>query len=129
MKFKFNPEKSNKLLMSSIIFLSFVTCLFWIILREYIYFIVYFSLTLFIAITYFCTRYYIKDNYLIIKLGFISIKISYLRINNVENLNDKVKLNLIKYSLNIYPQNKDIFVAKLNSKLTNKNSYNIIDKK
>lgn len=129
MKFKVKPEKSNLVLMSSILLFLLVTCILWLILREYVYFTIYLVLTLLIFYVYFFTFYFIKEEYFVTKLGFLKIKIKYENIRSVENLKEGVKLNLKKFSMNIYPHNKDIFVAKLNSKLTNKNSYNIINEK
>ncbi len=127
MKFKARPEKSNLLLMSSIILLLLVTCVFWLILRMYIYCIIYFVLTLFLAYTYFFTFYYVKEKYFVTRLGLIKINIKYDSIKKVENLKDKVKLHLKYFNIMIYPNNQDIFIAKLNSKLTNKNSNNIMN--
>lgn len=128
MKFKFKPNKSNLFLMSSTIMLLVFVCLLWLVLREYIYCTVYGVLTLIIAYTYYFTSYYIKDNYFETRLGFINIKINYKNIRKVEVVNDKVKIYLNKIKFDIYPNYKDIFVVKLNSKLTNKNSHNIMNK-
>lgn len=128
MKFKAKPEKGNMLLMSAVIILLLVTCIFWLIIRKYLYFGFYLFFTLAIAHMYYFTNYYIKENYFVTTLGFIKIKIKYDSILSVENLTDKVKLKLRNFGITIYPNNKDIFVAKLNSKLTNKNSYNIMNK-
>lgn len=129
MKFKVKHEKSNLILMSSILFLCLFTCIFWLVLREYIYFIIYFVLTFLIAYIYFFTFYYLDEKFLKTKLGFFKVKIKYRNITKVENLNSGIKIHLNKMNFTIYPSNKDIFWAKLNSELTNKNSYNIIDKK
>lgn len=128
MKFRVKYEKSNIFLMSSIILCLLVTCMFWLILREYIYFAVYFALTLFISYTYFFTSYFIKEKYFVVRLGLINIKIKYSGIKSIEDGKDKLKINLKRFSFTVYPSNKEIFVAKLNSKLTNKNSNNIISK-
>jgi len=117
MKFKFKPEKSNLFLMTSIIFLLFATCVFWLIIKEYIYFSVYIILTLLIAHMYYFTSYFIKDNYFVTRLGFVTIKIKYSKIMKVESLKDKVKIILNSFSIDIYPKNKEIFLAKLNSKI------------
>ena len=126
MKFKFKPNKSNLFLMSSTILLLIFVCLLWLVLREYIYFAVYGVLTLIISYTYYFTSYYIKDRYLETRLGFIFIRIKYRNIKKVELVNDKVRIHLKNVKFNICPNNKDIFVVKLNSKLTNKNSHNIM---
>lgn len=117
MKFKVKPEKSNMAFMTSTFFLLIITCILWIILKEYIYFVVYFILTILLAYIYYFTSYTIKDKYLVIKLGFIVLKINYNKITNVELIKNKVKVNLKKFSLDLYPDNKDIFVAKVNSKI------------
>lgn len=120
MKFKFKPQKSNLFFMSSVIILCLFTCIIWLILREYIYFSIYFLLTLVIAYTYYRTKYIIEDKYLIIKLGFLKIKINYQKITEAKKENDYVKVKFIKYGINIYPNNKDIFILKINEKLTEK---------
>jgi len=103
--------------MISLILILIVICIFWLILREYLYFIIYIILTLLIAYTYYFTCYYIKDKYFITKLGFIKIKIKYDSIKSVENLKDRVKIYLKNLKFDVYPNNKDIFVIKLNSKI------------
>lgn len=120
MKFKVKYEKSNFLFMSSIFFLCIVTCIFWLILREYIYLVIYLLLTLFVAYTYYFTFYYIKKDCLIIKMGLIKVKFKYKNIRKIENLKDYIKIHFNRISINLYPNNKDIFYAELNSKLTNK---------
>lgn len=120
MKFKVKPEKSNLLLMSTLLLLCLTTCFMWLVIREYICFGIYFALTLIIAHMYYFTSYILKEDILIIKLGFIKIKINYNKISNIEVIKDRVKLNFKKLNINIYPNNKEIFVAKINSKLNSK---------
>ncbi|MBE6156560.1 MAG: hypothetical protein E7161_02325 [Firmicutes bacterium] len=117
MKFKFKPEKSNLFLMTSIIFLLFITCIFWLIIKEYIFFSVYIMLTVIIAHIYYFTSYFIEAKYFVTKLGFIKIKIKYSDIRKIEDMQEKVKISLKSFSFYVYPRNKDIFVAKLNSKI------------
>lgn len=117
MKFKIKHEKTNLVFMSSVIVLSLVTCIFWLMLREYIYFLIYLVLTLLIAFVYYYTYYFIKKDSLIIKLGFIKIKIKYSSIKKIENLNNCIRLTFKNFNMNIYPNNKDIFFAEINSKL------------
>lgn len=122
MKFKVKPEKSNLFLMTIVLMLCLFTCLLWLVLREYIYFSIYSIITLLLGHMYYFTSYIINEKYLIIKLGLLNIKIKYNKIMKVENLKDKVKVYLKTVNINLHPKNKDIFVAKLSSKLTNKNS-------
>lgn len=117
MKYKIKHEKSNLMFMSSVLILSLVTCIFWIILREYIYFSVFFILTIFIGYIYYFTFYYIDKKYLIIKLGFIKVKIKYDKIKDIEKLEKSIKLNFKNISMNIYPNNIDIFYTDLKSKM------------
>lgn len=117
MKFKVKHEKSNLIFMSSVIILCLVTCIFWLMLREYIYFIIYFLLTLIISHIYYFTNYYIKDNYLKIKLGFIKIKIQYEKMIKIENLEKSINLKFKNFDMKIYPNNKDIFYVELNNKM------------
>ena len=89
----------------------------WLAIREYIYFFIYISLTLIIAHIYYFTTYTIYNKKLIIKLGIIKLKINYKNIKKVELVKERVKLQLDKFSINLYPANKEMFIAKINSKL------------
>jgi len=117
MKFKIKHEKSNLIFMSSVIILCLVTCVFWFLLREYIYFIIYFLLTLVISHMYYVTYYFLEKDKIIFKLGFIKIKIKYKNIKKIENLKNSIKITFNNFSMNIYPDNKDIFFAEINSKM------------
>ena len=75
MKFKIKHEKANLVFMTSVLILCLFTCIIWLMIREYSYFIIYLLLTLLIAIFYYNTYFYIKNDGLIIKLGFIKVKI------------------------------------------------------
>ena len=117
MKYKIKHEKSNLILMSSILILCLITCYVWFIFREYIYFSIYLILTIIITHIYYFTYYYIKNDSLIIKLGFIRVKIKYNQIKSIEILKNSIKLNLEKISLNLYPNKKDMFYTEINSKM------------
>jgi len=128
MKFSVKYEKSNIMLMTSIFILLLITSLLFLVFKEYLYFIIYLIITLLISYVYFGTSYFVKEKYFVTKLGFIKIKIKYSNISNVIIEKDRVIIYLNKFSFSIYPSNKEIFLAKINSKLTNKNSCNIIKK-
>jgi len=66
---------------------------------------------------YYFTFYYLKKEKLIVKLGFIKVGIKYSKIIKIENLKNGIKLNFKNISMNIYPNNKDIFFAELNNKM------------
>lgn len=117
MKYKIKHEKSNKVFMSSVIILCLVTCLFWFLLREYIYFSVYILLTILISYIYYFTYYYLLEDKLIVRLGFIKIKIKYSKIKKVENLKNSIKLYFNNWNVNIYPNNKDIFYGDILNKM------------
>lgn len=117
MRCKIKHEKSNLVFMSSVILLSLITCVFWFVLNEYVYFLIYLIVTLLLAYIYYFTFYYLKENSLVIILGFIKIKIKYSSILKVENLKNGIKLNFKNISMNIYPNNKDIFFAELSNKM------------
>lgn len=117
MKFKFKPEKSNLIFMSSLLILCLMTCLFWLSFREYIYFTIYFVLTLLIGYVYYFTVYVIYENYLVVRLGFINFKFKYENIKSVENIKNGIKINYKNIKFTIYPNNRDIFSVKLNSKI------------
>ena len=113
MKYKIKHEKSNLILMSSVLILCLITCYVWFIFRKYIYFSIYLILTIIITHIYYFTYYYIKNDSLIIKLGFIKVRIKYNKIKSIKILKNSVKLNLEKISLNLYPNNKDMFYTEL----------------
>ena len=117
MKYKIKLEKSNIIFMSSVIVLSLISCVFWVILKKYVYFIIYFILTSIIAHIYFYTYYYLTNDYLIVRLGFLKVKINYLKIFDIEKLKLGIKLKFKKISMNIYPSNQDVFYAELKSKM------------
>ena len=117
MKYKIKHEKANLLFMSSVIIFCLITCIFWIMLREYIYFFAYLILILIISYIYYFTYYFLEERYLVFKLGFIKIKLKYSKIKKVENLKNNIKLTFNKMSMNIYPNNKDIFYLELNNKM------------
>lgn len=126
MKFKVKPEKSNFVLMTSMFIMSLIVCILFLVLHEYIYSLIYFILILVISHIYYFTYYYLKDNGLIIRLGFIRIKFNYKNILDVNEISEKVRIKLKNITLNIYPNNREIFISKLKSYLTNESSYNII---
>ena len=120
MKYKIKHEKGNLVFMTSVIIMCLITCGLWLMLKEYTYFSIYLIITLLIAIFYYFTYYYLKDNYLIIKVGFINVKIKYKKIKKIDNLQNSIRLTYGKISMNIYPNNKDIFFAELSSKVKGK---------
>ena len=117
MQYKIKHEKSNIVFMTSVMIMCLLTCVIWFVLREYSYFIIYLIATLLVFHIYYFTYYYIKENYLLIKLGFIKIKFKYKNINNIENKKEGIKLKFNNLSMNIYPSNKDIFYAELLNKV------------
>ena len=122
MKFKVDLENNNFYLMTVVITLCIFTCLIWLILREYVYFIIYFFLNSLLINCYYFTNYIVGKQCLIIKLGIFKININYKKITNIKKTNKKVMLFIGNKKINLYPKNKEKFVSVLNSKLTNKNS-------
>lgn len=117
MKFKVKHEKSNLVFMSSVIILCFITCIFWLMLREYIYFCVYFIISLIITHIYYVTSYIIENDSLVIKLGFIKVKFKYEKLLRVSILDKSINLVFKNFKMNIYPSNKEIFYTELVSKM------------
>lgn len=117
MKYKVKHEKKNLALTSSVLFLCFVSCLFWFVLKEYTYFAIYIILTIVISYIYYFTTYQIGDKNLIIKLGFIKIKIDYKRIKSVKELTPGIELKFQRYHFKIYPNNQDMFYLNLISRM------------
>lgn len=122
MRFKFDFKKNNFYLMTLVLTLCLFTCLVWLVLREYFYFIIYLLATLIMINCYYFTSYVIDKNYLIIKLGIFKIKINYKKITDISSEKEKIVVSFKKIKINLYPENKENFVGALNSKLTNKNS-------
>lgn len=117
MKYKIKHEKSNKLFMTSIFIFCFITCLMWILLKEYIYFYIYLVLTILLSYIYYFTYYYLYKDKLVIKLGFINFKIKYKNIRKIDNLENSIKIFFNNISMNIYPNNKDIFFEDIKEKM------------
>ncbi len=117
MIFKVKYEKNNLFLMSTILILCLFTCLFWLILTKYIYALIYFVLTIFIGYTYYFTNYELNDKYLVIKLGFIKIKIKYNNIWQVQKKENYLTLVFHHFNINVFPKEKDIFIIKLQEKI------------
>lgn len=117
MKYKIKLEKPKIVSMASILFLCLLTCFLWLSLREYIFFSIYLILTVMLAHMYFFTYYYIEENYLVIKLGFLIVKFKYSKILDIEKVNEAIKLKFKKFNISIYPSNKDDFYKKLKNKI------------
>ncbi len=119
MKSKIKLEKKKIILMSSILLVLLFTCVFWFLLKEYIYFTIYLILTIFIGYIYFFTFYILKEKYLLIILGFIPIKIKYKNIKSIEKLNIGIRLKLKYFNLILYPNKEDMFYLKLQEEMEN----------
>ncbi len=113
MKFKVKNTKSNLVTMTFLIILCFITCIFWLYLKKYLIFSIYFILTLIIAHMFYFTTYYINNKYLIIKLGFLKIKINIKKIKKITQNAEKVIIDLNKIHFTLYPANPDIFINSL----------------
>ncbi len=114
MKFKCKPEKANFVLMTFIVVICLVTCIFWLLLKKYVYFACYLILTLIIIHTYYFQYYVIKNKHLEIHMGFLNIKFKCKEIKKVTKLDNKVKIELNKINFTIYPLNTDLFMSALN---------------
>lgn len=117
MKFKIKHEKSNLIFMTSVILFCLITCVFWIMLREYRYFTIYFILTLLISHIYYFTCYFLEKDYLLFRLGLFNFKIKYKNIKRIEKVKNSIKLYLKYISINIYPNNIDMFYAEINNRM------------
>ncbi len=117
MKFEVKPSRNNLVTMISTIIMIFVTCVVWIMLKEYLYFGIFMGLTLIVMYFYFVTSYELKEDHLVVKVGFIPFKFKYSNIKKVEVLPDKVKLSMKLFNLELYPKDKDTFVNMLNKKV------------
>jgi len=120
MKYKVKHEKSNLTFMTSTLILCFITCIFWLILKEYIYFGVYLVITLLIAYFYYFIIYILNKNFFIIRLGFINIKFNYKKIKKIEKLESGLKIYFEKIKITVYPHNKDIFYVNIKDKMKGK---------
>ena len=111
MKFKVKNPTNNIILMTFLLVLLFITCIFWLILKKYTYFIIYLIITILICIIYY------DNNYLIIYMGFIKIKLNIKNIKEITNTkNNEVKITFNKLSIKLYPVNSDLFITCLKEK-------------
>lgn len=117
MKFKVKLEKENLILMTFVIIILFITCAFWLTLEKYNYFIFYIVLTLIIVHMYYFTSYYVDKKYLIIKLGFLKIKFKLKNIKKVKGIDNKVRVELNKLSMFLYPEDKKEFINYVKNKI------------
>ena len=120
MKFKVKPNKSNFYMMTFVLVLCFVTCIFWIYLNKYVIGVIYLIVTVILAHMYYFSTYIIDNNVLTIKLGFLPVKIKCSNIKKIEQEDDRVKLEFAKLSLSLYPMNKELFVTSLKKELKTK---------
>ena len=117
MKFKVKNPTNNIILMTFLLVLLFITCIFWLILKKYTYFIIYLIITILICIIYYINSYKIDNNYLIIYMGFIKIKLNIKNIKEITNTkNNEVKITFNKLSIKLYPVNSDLFITCLKEK-------------
>ena len=104
-----------------IITITIVLCLIcslcFLYIHKYLYFIIYFLFTLLITMMNYFSYYKLESNYLLIKLGLIPIKIKYQSIWQVKEVNKKVLIVMSKFSLGLYPLDKDKFISNLNKKI------------
>lgn len=117
MKFKVKYEKSNLIFMTSIISLCFIICIIFMILKQYLYTVIYVILTSFIIYIYYFTSYKLDERKFVIKLGFINIGFKYEHIWKVEELMKGVKITTKNLSLTVYPDEPQKFVKELNKKI------------
>lgn len=116
MKYKVKYDKFHLIFMTILLLLCFVSCLLWLKLNKYGYFGIYFGASIILGYVYYFTSYELRKEYLIIKLGFIPIKIKYKDILNIKENKGNITLKLKNYSLNIYPENKEEFSKNLKSR-------------
>ncbi len=117
MRYKVKYEKSNLIFMSSILILCLIMCIFFVILNEYVYCTIYAILTLILIHTYYFTTYTLDKEALVIRLGFIPIKIKYEHIWNVESVSNGVKITTKSFPITIYPDEIKNFVKELKKKV------------
>ncbi len=113
MKYKIKYPKNNLALMSMLIIFGLFTCIIWYNLKEYAYCFGYLITLLILSYTYYFTYYYLKNDYLQVRLGFIILRFKYQNIKDVIQDEDKIKIKLKKISFCIYPKNIDNFYFEL----------------
>ena len=117
MKFKVKYEKNNLVFMSSVIFLCLVVCVLFIVLKNYLYSVIYLILILIIGHTYYFSSYELSKDKLIIKMGFLKIKFRYEFLWKVEKNNKGVKVTNKNFSFTLYPEDQTKFIRELNKKI------------
>lgn len=104
-------------MMTFLLILLFITCIFWLILGKYNYFWIYIILTILLIIIYYFPCYIVDNNYLIVKMGFLKVKLKKDKIKEILPLkNNEVKINFNKLSIKLYPVNSDLFISCLKDK-------------
>ena len=117
MKFKFKPKKSNLYLMIFMILVLLINSAIWLIIKEYLYFIITLILSLIIIHVYFTTTYIIYDDYFVTTLGFLKVKIYYKNIKKIEVVNNKVNVVLKNITIDLCPDKMDVFIKEIKGRM------------
>ena len=127
MKFREQPAKKNATLILFVVLSLVLISLCFLILNSILYFCLYIVLTIILAYLYFFTYYFIDDDYLILKSGFIKVKIKYSNIISIVENNENIKIVTNKTKFILYPDYKTKFVNELKKKVNKDVSYTIIE--
>ena len=117
MNYKVRYSKAQNNIFLSIVILILVTCFLWALLKEYLIFIIYLVLAIFLIYSHYTTNYQLSKNHLIIKMGLIPIKINYQKIKGIELKDNKIEIDYKKIKINVYPLELKEFYEKLNNKV------------
>lgn len=128
MKYKERPPKNNLILMFFIMSALIFVSVGFLILKKYSYFLFYLTASIILIYSYLFTYYFLEKDYLLIKLGFVKVKIEYKNILSISETNEKLVIFTKKNKFNLYPNPKDKFIKELNKKLDDKVTINGKDK-
>lgn len=86
-------------------------------MKEYVVAGIYLLVITILWHTYYYTFYTILDNYLVIKWGFIKLKIKYERIKEIKKETKYCVIEFKRFKLHINPENEDEFVKEIKKKV------------
>ena len=113
MKYKVAYNKFHLIFMTSILLLCLISCLLWLQFDKYLYFSIYFILSIGLGYIYYFTSYELRKEELIIHLGFIPVKIKYKNILEIKEENQAVVIKNLSSKLKIYPEKRQEFIKEL----------------
>lgn len=115
--YKNKLELKNKILMTFIFILLIINFIGWILLKEYVYAIIFILITLVLFQMYYFTSYYFDKEHLVVKLGLIKLKFKYQNIIEVKEDRNQIYIQTNIIGFHVNPSEKEKFKKELSLKM------------